>query len=52
MDGPIIGYVAISDNPLMWPQTAIYTQFGSKKFVFGQFYKNYVISLGPGTYVI
>ena len=34
MDGPIIAYVKISDNLLMWPHTAIYTQFGPKKFVF------------------
>ena len=34
MDGLIIAYVKTSDNPLMWPHTAIYTQFGPKKFVF------------------
>ena len=33
MDGPIIGYVRISDNPLMWPQGPIY-KFGPKKCLF------------------
>ena len=33
MDGTIIGYLRISDNPLMWTQGAgtICTQFGPKK---------------------
>ena len=33
MDGPIIGYVIISDNPLMWLQGPIY-KFGAKKCLF------------------
>ena len=33
MDGPIIGYVRISDNPLMWPKGLIY-KFGPKKCLF------------------
>ena len=33
MDGPIIGYVRISDNPFMWPQEPIY-KFGAKKCLF------------------
>ena len=37
MDGHIIGYVRISDNPLTSPQAAIYTQFGSKKLALVNF---------------
>ena len=33
MDGPIIGYVRISDNPLARSQGAIYTQIGPKKYL-------------------
>ena len=33
MNGPIIGYVRISDNPLMWPKGVIY-KFGPRKCLF------------------
>ena len=35
MYGPVLGYVRISDNPLMWPLAAVYNQFGPQNFVFG-----------------
>ena len=34
MDGPIIDYIRISDNPLTRPQKPFYTQFGLKKYLF------------------
>ena len=34
MDGSIIGFVRISDNPLRKPQGAIHIQFWHKKYFF------------------
>ena len=53
MDGAIIGYVRVSDDCIVWPQgDNLKPIWGEEMFFSSLFYENYVIFLGPGTYLI
>ena len=50
MDGPIIGYVRICDDPLTHGGNL--DPICAQKCFWALFHKNFVIFLGPGTYNI